>query len=117
MASEILKFEDYNVELLARGGSFDITGTSAVINKQFWGFNASDGAVIDTIKGVAVETKVANLAAIRSAEVDIAGIILTGGTDALFGGVIYRADGYIITYLKLTSGSLHCYKRVNQISA
>jgi hypothetical protein len=119
MASEILKFEDYNIELLARGGSFDITGTSAVINKQFWGFNASDGAVLDTIKGVPVSTttKYANLAAIRSAEVDISGVILTGATDALFGGVIYRADGYIITYLKLTSGSLHCYKRVNQISA
>ena len=117
MASLILKFEPYEDEALARGGSFDITGTTAVVNKQFWGFNASDGAVLEAIKGVAVETKVASLAAIRAAEVDISGIFLTTVTDPLFAGVLYRADAYIITSIKLTSGSLHCYKRVNQISA
>lgn len=113
----ILKYDSQSDELLVRGGSFDITGTDAVINKQFWGFNASSGAVLNVLKGVAINTSVANLAAIRAAEIDLTGLLLTGATDPLFAGVIYRVDGYIITNVDLTSGSLHCYKTKAQISA
>jgi hypothetical protein len=104
-------------ELLARGGSYDITGTDAVTNKQFWGFNASDGAVINAIKGVALKTTLTDLASITAAEVDIKAIITNDLTQGLIGGVLYRADGYIITNIDLTSGTLHCYKTKDQISA
>jgi len=113
----ILKYDSQTDELLARGGSYDITGTDAVIDKQFWGFNASDGAVINTIKGVALKTAVTTLAGIRAAEVDISSVITNDISQGLFAGVIYRADGYIITSVDLTSGSLHCYKQLAQISA
>jgi hypothetical protein len=113
----ILKYDSQLDEALARGGSFDITGTDAVIDKQFWGFNASDGAVINAIKGVALGTDVGDLAAIRTAEVDISAGLLTTVSDPLFAGVIYRSDGYIITSIDLTSGSLHLYKTKTQISA
>ena len=112
-----LKFEGYQDELLARGGTFDITGNTAVTNKQFWGFNASDGAVLAAIKGIPVNTAVTTLAEITTAEVDLAAHFLTALTDPLFAGVIYRVDGFIITSIDLTSGSLHCYKSLKQISA
>jgi hypothetical protein len=104
-------------ELLARGGSFDITGTDAVVNKQFWGFNASDGAVVAAIKGLPLKTVVTTLAGIRAAEVDISTLFLTTVSDPLFAGVIYRVDGYVITSVDLTSGSLHAYKTNTQITA
>jgi hypothetical protein len=110
-------FDDQMDELLARGGSFDITGTTIVENKQFWGFNASDGAVLAAVKGIPLKTVTADLAAIRTAEVDISTMFLTTVSDPLFAGVIYRVDGYIITSIDLTSGSLHCYKTMVQISA
>jgi hypothetical protein len=113
----IAKFDDQMDELLARGGTFDITGTDAVTNKQFWGFNAADGAVLNAIKGIPVKTAVTTLAGITAAEVDITAKFLTAGTDPLFAGVIYRVDGYIITNIDLTSGSLHCYMTNLQISA
>lgn len=109
-------FNEQIDELVARGGSFDITGTSAVVNKQFWGFNASEGAVLEAIKGIALKSTASTIAQIRSAEVDVSALFLTTVTDPLFAGVIYRVDGYIITSIKLTSGSLHCYKQMNQIS-
>jgi hypothetical protein len=112
-----LTFDEQLDELLARGGSYDITGTDAVTAKQFWGFNASDGAVINVIKGVALKTSVTTLADITAAEVDISAIITNDITQGLFAGTIYRADGYIITNIDLTSGSLHCYKMNTQISA
>jgi hypothetical protein len=112
----ILKYDGSLDEALARGGSFDISGTDAVIDKQFWGFNASDGAVINAIKGVALKAEVTTLAEIRAVEVDISAIISNDITQGLFAGVIYRADGYIITSVDLTSGSLHGYKTKDQIS-
>lgn len=113
----ILKNDSQTDELLARGGSFDITGTTQVTNKQYWGFNASDGAILNAIKGVAVGTSVANLAAITAAEIDLSALLLTTASDPLFSGTIYRVKGYLITYLDLTSGSLHCFKTKNQISS
>lgn len=104
-------------ELLAVGGSFDITGVGAVTNKQFWGFNASDGAVLAVIKGIPLKTVVTTLAGITAAEVNLAAYFLTDLTDPLFAGVIYRVDGYVITNIQLTSGSLHLYKKETQISA
>jgi hypothetical protein len=104
-------------EALARGGSFDITGTSAVINKQFMGFQASDGAVLAVIKGIPLNSTASTLALIRTAEVDLASYFLTTLTDPLFANALYRVDGYIITKIQLTSGSLHCYKTKTQISA
>jgi hypothetical protein len=104
-------------ELLARGGTFDITGTDAVTNKQFWGFNASDGAVLNVIKGIPLKSTASTLATITADEVDLKGKFITGASDPLFGGVIYRVDGYIITNIDLTSGSLHCYLTKDQISA
>jgi hypothetical protein len=112
----ILKQDLHMDELLAKGGTFDITGTTNVNNKQFWGFTASDGAVISAIKGVPIGTSVANLAAIRNAEEDISSAILTGASDPLFAGAIYRPKGYIITSITLTSGNLHCFKTKNQVS-
>jgi hypothetical protein len=111
------KYDSQLDEALARGGSFDITGTTAVVNKQFWGFNASEGAVLEAIKGIPLGSTASTLALIRTAEVDISAGFLTTVTDPLFAGVIYRVDGYIITSVKLTSGSLHCYKTKTQISA
>jgi len=102
-------------ELLARGGSFDITGTDAVTGKQFWGFNASDGAVLETIKGIPLKSAAATLAEITAAEVNIT-VLLTTVTDPLLGGTIYRAKGYIITNVKLTSGTFHGFLMKNQIS-
>jgi len=113
----IHKYDDQLQELLARGGTFDITGTNAVTNKQFWGFNASDGAVLNVLKGIPVNSNVTTLADITAIEVDLLPILLTAGTDPLFAGVIYRVDGYIITNIDLTSGSLHCFKTKNQITA
>lgn len=113
----IHKYDDQLQELLARGGTFDITGTNAVTNKQFWGFNASDGAVLNVLKGIPVNSNVTTLAGITAIEVDLLPILLTTGTDPLFAGVIYRVDGYIITNIDLTSGSLHCFKTKNQITA
>lgn len=110
-------FDSQMDELLARSGTFDITGTNAVTNKQFWGFNASDGAVLNAIKGIPLKTSVTTLAEITAAEVDLTGYFLTGASDPLFAGVIYRVDGYIITNIDLISGSLHCYKTNTQISA
>lgn len=104
-------------EMLARGGSFDITGTTAVTDKQFWGFNASEGAVMESIKGIPLKSTASTLAAITAAEVDISSYFLTTVTDPLLGNVLYRADGYIITSIKLTSGTLHCYKMKDQISS
>ena len=112
-----LAFDEQLDELLARGGSYDITGTNAVEDKQFWGFNASDGAVVAAIKGVALKTAVTTLAGIRAAEVDISAIITNDLSQGLFAGTIYRADGYIITSIDLTSGSIHAYKTNTQISA
>jgi len=110
-------FDDSIDELVAKGGSFDITGTTAVTDKQFWSFNASDGAVLEVIKGIPLKSTASTLAQITAAEVDISGYFLTTLTDPLFANVVYRADGYIITNIKLTSGSLHCYKKMDQISA
>jgi len=114
----ILKREGYYDEQNARGGTFDITGTAAVTDKQIWGFNASEGAVLEVIKGVKVgTTNVSTLTEIRALKEDISAILLTTLIDPLFGGVIYCVDGYIITSIKLTSGSLHCYKQPTQITA
>jgi len=102
-------------ELVARGGSFDITGIAAVLNMQAWGFNASDGAVLAVIKGIPINNTASTLAQIRAAEVDLASYFLTALTDPLFAGTIYRVDGYIITKFQLTSGSLHLFKTKTQI--
>jgi len=111
----ILKYNNETEELLARGGTFDITGTNAVTNKQFYGFDADAGTVLSAIKGVAIGTAITTLAAITSAEVDISALLLTTVTDPLL-AKFYRVDGYIITYIKLTSGTLHCYKTKAQIT-
>ena len=112
-----LLFDEQLDELLARGGSYDITGVVAHVSGQYWGFNASDGAIIADIKGVALKTSVATLAEIRAAEVDISTVITNDISQGLFAGTIYRADGYIITSVTLTSGSLHAYRINNQITS
>jgi hypothetical protein len=116
----ILKYEGYYDEMLARGGTFDISGVTPVIDKQFWGFKASDGAKLTAIKGVAIKptAEASTLAEIRAAEVDISGVLITDIALGLDGGSIYRADGYIITSITLADATslLHCYKTINQIS-
>lgn len=113
----ILKNDTQFEELLAKGGTFDLTGTTAVTDKQFWGFNASDGAVLNVLKGVPANAGYADLAAITAAEVDLLPLLLTTGTDPLFAGTPYRVKGYIITNVDLTSGSLHLFKIKNQMPA
>lgn len=113
----IVIFDSQTDESLARGGTFDITGTTLATDKQYWGFHASDGAVLNAILGVALKTAVTDLASITAAEVDLSAMILTGASDPLMGNVLYRVDGYVITNIDLTSGSLHCYKTNTQISA
>jgi hypothetical protein len=103
-------------EAVARGGTFDITGTTIVVDKQYFGFDASDGAILNSIKGIPLNTKVTTLAEIRASEVDVSGFFLTAVSDPLL-GKFYRVDGYVITSIKLTSGTLHCYKTKDQISA
>ena len=102
-------------ELIAKGGTFDITGTAAVTNKQYFGFDAEAGAVLEAIKGIPLKTSVTTLDGITAAEVDISSFFLTTVTDPLL-AAFYRVDGYIITYIKLTSGALHCYKTRDQIT-
>jgi hypothetical protein len=113
----ILNFDSHLDELLAKGGTFDITGTSTVEDKQFWGFNAEEGTVINAIFGVPVKTSVTDTDDVRDEEEDIAALILTGDSDELFGGVLYRAPGYIITSIDLTSGSIHGFLLKNQVPA
>jgi len=109
-------YDSQTDEIVARGGTFDITGTTAVTNKQFFGFDASGGAVLSVLKGIPLKTSVATLAQITAAEVDLGAILLTTLTDPLL-AKFYRVDGYIITNIKLTSGTLHCYKIKSQISS
>jgi hypothetical protein len=100
--------------LSGKYGTFDITGTTAVTTKNFFGFTASDGAVIDTIKGIPESSTAATYATRTAAEVDLKGFFLTGASDPLLNDVytIVGATGvrYIITNIKLTSGTLHCFK-------
>lgn len=114
----IFKYDSPEEEAIAKGGTFDITGTGAVIDKQFSTFTPSDGAVLAVIKGVpATENIILNtLSEIRDAEVDVTTVFLTALTDALTAD-LYRVDGYIITYIQLTSGTIHAYKTINQVSA
>ncbi len=112
----IANYDSQTDEIVARGGTFDITGTTAVTNKQFFGFDASDGAVLSVLKGIPVKTSVATFVAITAAEVDLGAFLLTSLTDPLL-AKFYRVDGYIITNIKLTSGTLHCYKIKTQISS
>jgi len=113
----IFKFDGNLDEALARGGIFDITGTAAVIDKQFFGFTPSYGAVLAVIKGVpvAVSTNLKTLAAIRAAEVDLAAFFLTALTDPLTDD-FYRVDGHIITYVQFASGTGRFYKTISQVT-
>lgn len=113
----IVQYDSDFSELLAVGGSFDITGVGAVTNKQYWGFNASEGAVLAVIKGIPLKAVITTLATITAQEVDLAAFFLTALTDPLTAIGIYRVDGYIITNIQMASGSLHCYKKETQISA
>lgn len=113
----IYNYDSHVDELLVRGGTFDITGTNAVTNKQFWGFEASAGTVLAAIKGIPLKGSYTTLTEITAAEVDLASFFLTTLTDPLFGSTSYRVDGYIITNIDLTSGSLHCYKTKEQVTA
>jgi hypothetical protein len=112
----IFKFDSNSDEDLARGGTFDITGTGAVIDKQFFGFIPSEGAVLAVIKGVPVRSSLSTLTAIRAAEVDLASFFLTALTDPLTAD-FYRVDGYIITNVQFTSGTGHFFKTLNQVTA
>lgn len=111
-----IQYDSQMDEQLARGGSFDLTGTNKDESKQFWGFHASDGAVISAIKGVPLATTVTTLAGIRTAEVNLDAHFVTSIGTGLMANVLYRVDGYIITSVTLTSGSLHLYKMKEQIS-
>jgi len=114
----IFKFDSPEEENVAAGGTFDITGTGAVIDKQYFGFAPSAGAVLAVIKGVKVSntTNLYTLAEIRDVEVDLAGFVLTALTDALTED-FYRVDGHIITNIQFTSGTGHFYKMIHQVSA
>ncbi|TSA56917.1 hypothetical protein D4R42_02660 [bacterium] len=109
-------FDDTTDEIVAKGGTFDITGTDAVTNKQYWGFDADADTVLAVIKGIPLKTAVTTLADITSAEVNLASYFLTTLTDPLL-AQFYRVDGYIITNIQLTSGTLHCYKVKEQITS
>jgi hypothetical protein len=113
----IHKYDSQTDELLARGGTFDITGVDAVIHKQFWGFNASDGTVLDTIKGIPLKSTASTWALITAAEVDVSALVVTLKATGLLGGTIYRVPGYIITNIKLTSGTIHGFLTNTQVSS
>jgi hypothetical protein len=113
----IFEYDSQVDEMVVRGGTFDLTGTTAKTNMQFMGFHASDGAVLSVLKGIPLGTKVTTLAGITAVEVDLASFLLTALSDPLFANVPYRPDGYFITNVKLASGSLHLYKKKDQISA
>jgi len=100
-------------ELLARSGTFDITGTAAVSNKNFFAFTPSDGAVLEAIKGIPLKSAASTTTEITSAEVDLATYFLTTLTDPLV-NELYRVPGYIITHIKLTSGTIHGYLAEDQ---
>jgi hypothetical protein len=112
----IFNYDGKLEENVARGGTFDITGTGAVIDKQFFGFTPSSGAVLAVIKGVPVKSSLSTLTAIRAAEVDLAAFFLTALTDPLTED-LYRVDGYIITNVQFTSGTGHFFKTLNQVTA
>jgi hypothetical protein len=113
----LFKYDSPEEESLAKGGTFDITGTGAVIDKQFATFTPSAGAVLAVIKGVpATQNIILNtLAEIRAVEVDLASFFLTALTDALTED-LYRVGGYIITYIQLASGTIHGYKTISQVT-
>ena len=100
-------------ELLARSGTFDITGTAAVSNMNFFAFTPSDGAVLEAIKGIPLKSAASTTAEITAAEADLASHFLTGLTDPLM-NELYRVPGYIITHIKLTSGTIHGYLAEDQ---
>lgn len=108
-------FDDQLDELLARGGTYDLNDTNALTTKQAWGFNASDGAVIATIKGIPLKSTASTYAQITAAEVDISSMVAKVLASGLFASVLYRVPGYIITKLQMTSGSLHLYLTKTQI--
>jgi hypothetical protein len=113
----LFKYDSPEEESLAKGGTFDITGTGAVIDKQFATFTPSDGAVLAVIKGVSATENITlfTLAEIRAVEVDLASLFLTALTDALTGD-LYRVKGYIITNIQLTSGTIHANRTINQVT-
>lgn len=106
-------YDDQIDELLGRGGTFDITGTTAVTDKKFMGFRADAGAVLEAIKGIPLKSAAASAAQITAAEVALEDYFLTALTDPLLAD-FYRVRGYIITYIKLTSGTLHCFEMKDQ---
>ncbi len=110
-------YDDQLDELLARGGTYDLNDTNALTTKQAWGFNATDGAVIATIKGIPLKSTASTYAQITAAEVDLSALVAKAIASGVFASVIYRVPGYIITNLQMTSGSLHLYLMKNQIVA
>jgi len=106
-------FGNHIDELLARWGTFDITGTTAVSNQNYFAFTPSDGAVLEAIKGIPLKSAASTTAEITAAEADLASFFLTALTDPLV-NELYRVPGYIITHIKLTSGSIHAYLTEDQ---
>jgi len=106
-------YGDHTDELLARWGTFDITGTAAVSNMNFFAFTPSDGAVLEAIKGIPLKSAASTTAEITAAEVALESYFLTGLTDPLL-NELYRVPGYIITHIKLTSGNVHAYLTKDQ---
>jgi len=102
-------------ELLARWGTFDITGTTAVSDKNYFAFTPSAGAVLEEIKGIPLKSTATSAAEITAAEADLASHFLTTLTDPLL-NELYRVPGYIITHIKLTSGTIHAYLTEDQPS-
>ena len=113
MATNNNLYDEQMDEILARHGTFDITGTSAVSNKNFWGFTPEAGTVLAAIKGIPLKSTATTAAEITAAEVALESFFLTTLTDPLL-AQLYRVPGYIITHIQLTSGTLHCYKTEEQ---
>jgi len=98
----MINYDEAQEEAVAKGGTYDIQGTGAIATKKIWGFIAGDTTVIEAISGVPIGTE-------SPTAVSVLSMISNDATKALFTGQIYRVPGYVITSVKLTSGSLHCF--------
>lgn len=95
-------FDEISEEALARGGTFDITGTAEVTDKKFWGFYAGENTIVASMSGIPVNNAV-------ETEVSVLALLTNNAALPLFTAVPYRIPGYIITKVALTSGSLHTF--------
>jgi hypothetical protein len=81
---------------VAINGTYQVSGTNK-ITKDFFGFHADDGTVIDTLYAI-----------VDGVETDITARVLEDKTAGLMANTLYRSDNSIqFSAIKLTSGRVN----------